>query len=176
MRTLIVILLSCAPLLGADSNIQVISRAVTNEPIEIISTTDVFTRGGQTNLVRLTQTKGGVVIGQSHKFYHGAMAIGDYVAVPADSGFTIGPGWREPARQAIAGLTIEAGSPYSAALVFWPSNQIHCFSISAKDGVLLDRFNYTNGVFSPVESSVIEELNGISLRARGKAVHSEAPR
>ncbi len=61
MRAFIVFLLSCASVLGADSNVRVFTTAKTNAETASIITKEFYTRDGQTNLVRHTKTKAGVV-------------------------------------------------------------------------------------------------------------------
>lgn len=144
MRTFIVFLVSCASVLGADGGIQVVSTAKTNAETASISTRDLFTRDGQTNLIRTTKIKGGKVEGRIHKFYHAGVWIGDYAAIRDSSGFTL-----------------EAGCPYSVTFEFWPSKEVRSVVIGTKDGVALEAFSYTNGVFSPMESSVIRKANDL---------------
>lgn len=98
MRAFIVFLLSCASVLGADGGIQVFTSAKTNAETASITTKEFYTRDGQTNLVRHTKTKAGVVQIRIHRFYHGGALVGDYVAMPDSSG-----------------LTTEAGTPYSVS-------------------------------------------------------------
>jgi hypothetical protein len=140
MRIFIVLFLSCATVLGADTGIHVVTTVRTNESGSV-STKDVFTRDGQTNLVRNTSTKSGAVRIRVHRFYCQGSLVGDFVAMPDSSGFTS-----------------EAGSPYSVSFEFDASHTPKSAVIGTKGGVIVDAFNCTNGVFSPVESSVI--ING----------------
>ncbi|GEM_PF-1249337 len=144
MRTFITLILSCASVLGADGDIRVVTTTKTNAEKASVSTKDVFTRDGQTNLVRNTKTKAGVVQIRIHRFYHGGSLVGDFVAMSDSSGFTT-----------------EAGSPYSVSFEFWASKEIRSAVIGTKDGVILDVFTCTNGIFSPVEGSVIQKANAI---------------
>ena len=137
MRTVIAFFLSCASLLGADSGVHVVSTAKTNAETAIIKTKDFYTRDGQTNLVRHTNTKAGVVQIRIHRFYHAGALVGDYVATRDSSG-----------------LTTEAGIPYSVSLECAASGSPK-FVVIGKAGVILDAFSYTNGIFSPVESSAL---------------------
>jgi hypothetical protein len=101
-------------------------------------------RGGQTNLLRNTKTKAGAVQIRIHRFYHAGQLVGDFIAMADSSGFTS-----------------EAGSSYSLSFEFWPSKEVRSAVIGSKDGVVLDAFNCTNGVFSPAESSVIQKANAV---------------
>lgn len=61
MRAFIAFLLSCASVFGADGDIRVVTTARTNAETASITIKDFYTRDGQTNLVRHTKTKAGVV-------------------------------------------------------------------------------------------------------------------
>lgn len=148
MRAFIVFLLSCAAVFGADSGIRVVSTAKTNAESASITTKDFYTRDGLTNLVRHTKTKVGVVHIRIHRFYHAGTLVGDYVAMPGSSGFTT-----------------EAGTQYSVSLEYDASRNPKSVVIGTRDGVILDAFSYTNGVFSPVESALLTKAN-----AAGSAV------
>jgi hypothetical protein len=141
MRAFIIFLLSCASVLGADSDIHVATTVHTNDSGRV-STKEVFTRGGQTNLVRNTATKAGVVQIQLHRFYHAGSLVGEFVAMPDSSG-----------------LSTEAGTPYSVSLECDAARNPKSVLIGTKNGDVVDAFSYTNGVFVPVESSVITKAN-----------------
>ena len=143
MRAFIVFLLSCASVLGADSDVRVVTTVRTNDSGRV-STKEVFTRDGQTNLVRSTATKAGVVQIRIHRFYHDGALVGDFVAMPDSSGFTT-----------------EAGTPYSVSVEFDTVRNPKSAVIGTKDGVVLDAFSCTNGIFSPVERSVLRKANAV---------------
>ena len=143
MRTFIVFLLSCASVFGADTGIQVVTTVRTNESGRV-SIKEVFTRDGQTNLVRNTATKAGVVQIRIHRFYHAGALVGDYVAMPDSSGFTN-----------------EAGTPYSVSFEFDASKSVKSAVVGTKDGVVLDAFSCTNGIFMPVERSMLQKANAV---------------
>jgi hypothetical protein len=142
MRALIIFILSCAAGLGAETGIHVFTTAKTNAETGSISTKEVFTRDGQTNLVRNTTTKAGEVQVRIHHFYRGGQLVGDVLELPDSSGFIT-----------------HAGFSYSVAFEFDSSRNPASVAISTKDGVLLDMFSYTNGGFVPIESSVIRKTN-----------------
>jgi hypothetical protein len=144
MRTFIVLILSCASVLGADTGIRVVTTVTTNAETSSIYTRDVFTRDGQTNLVRTTKTKGGMLAGRIQRFYHDGVLVGDYETFGDTSGFST-----------------EAGSPYAVTFEFWPSKDVRSAVIGTKDGVILDAFTCTNGIFCPDESSRIAKANAI---------------
>jgi hypothetical protein len=144
MRIFIVLLLSCATVLGADTGIRVITSVRTNESGSV-STKDAFIRDGQTNLVRITSTKSGAVRARVHRFYYQGSLVGVFVAMPDDS----------------SSFITEAGSPYAMGFEFWPSKDVRSALINTKDGVILDAFTATNGVFYPADISVIRKLNDV---------------
>lgn len=149
MRGFIVFLLSCASVLGADGSIHVFSTAKTNAETAGIYLFDIFTRDGQTNLVRRTRTTltGDVQI-RIHRFYHAGTLVGDYVATRDSSG-----------------LTTEAGTPYSVNLQCAASGSPK-FVVIGKKGVVLDAFSFTNGLFSPVESSAFTEARAAGSKTQ----------
>ena len=143
MKIFLALILSCASVFAADSGIRVVTTVRTNESGSI-STKDVFTRDGQTNLVRNTRTEDGVVQIRVHRFYHAGTQIGDYVAMKDSSGFTT-----------------EAGCPYSVTVEFWPSKEVRSV-VFGTNGVIVDAFMATNGVFSPADISVIRKANDVT--------------
>lgn len=146
MKILILLILVCGSAFGADTiGIQVITTAKTNAETASVYTTEILKRGGQTNLVRTTKTKSGTMRIRIQKFFHQGMLIGDYVAMTNSSGFTT-----------------EAGTPYSVSFEFWASKEIRSAVIGTKDGVILDAFTCTNGLFYPADSSIIAKANGIT--------------
>jgi hypothetical protein len=149
MRAFIVSLLSCAAVFGADGDMRVVTTAKTNAETSSITTKDFYTRNGQTNLVRHTKTKAGAVQIRIHRFYHAGVLVGDYVAMRDSSG-----------------LTTEAGIPYCLSLECDASRTPKSLVIGTKEGVILDAFSYTNGVFSPVESSLLTKANAAGSQTR----------
>lgn len=101
-------------------------------------------RNGQTNLVRNTTTKAGIVQIRIHRFYHGGVLVGDFVDMPDSSGFTT-----------------EAGTPYSVSFEFDTFKRVKSAVVGTKDGVVLDAFSCTNGIFMPVERSVLQKANAV---------------
>lgn len=148
MRALAVMILSCVSVLGADTDIHIVITTKTNASGSI-STKDVFARGGQTNLVRNTTTKSGLVQIRIHRFYCDGSLVG-YSTASLDSSST----------------TSEAGSSFSLDFEYGPSNQLKYVAIIGKDGLLRDAFACTNGVLIPVESSELQEAAKIGADAK----------
>ena len=143
MGLLIVFMLSCTSVLSADTGLRVVTTTRTNAETAIIYRTDVYTRDGQTNLVRRTKTKAGVVQVQVHRFYYRGALVGDYLVMPDSSG-----------------LTTEDGCPYSVSIQFWPSKEVRSV-VFGTNGVVLDAFMATNGVLYPADSALIHKANEI---------------
>jgi hypothetical protein len=137
VRALCAAILSCASALGADTDaICVVTSSRTNLS-GAISTKNVFTRGAQTNLVRVTRIKaGGVVQIRIQKLYHDGALVGMFFEAP-DSSST----------------SSEAGSPYGLDWDYGISNQLRYVTIVRKDGEILDMFACTNGAIFPLEPS-----------------------
>jgi hypothetical protein len=150
MKTFIIFLLFCASVFGAEGDLRVISTSKTNAEAATITTKNVFTRDGQTNLVRDTKTKSGAIQIRLHRFYHAGLLVGEFMATPNSSGFMS-----------------EADMPYSVSMEFDASRNPKSVVVGAKDGVILDAFNYTNGMFSPVESSFIKKANSVRTEVQG---------
>lgn len=141
MKSLITLLLACAPLFGAETDLRVFSTAGTNAVGSYAK--DVFTRGGQTNLMRVKEVgpKGVIWI---HRFYHAGQLVGNFVSfVDKESTFNT-----------------EATS-YCMSLRYGPTGEILSAKIGDRNGRLLDAFSYTNGVFTPVDRALIEREHDV---------------
>jgi len=90
---------------------------------------EVFTRAGQTNLVRTTVIRHGLSEAPLHKFYHDGVLVGTYLTMPESA---------KPGSPEFSVLTTEAGSPYSMIAKAWPSKNASQAFICTKDRVVLD--------------------------------------
>ena len=142
MKALIILLLSYASAFAADTSIQATTTMKTNAVSGTIFRMEVFTRDGQTNLVRTTVTKRGVSEDPLQKFYHDGVLVGESWAFQDSSGFIT-----------------EAGSPYSVIVKYWPSKTASQAFICTKDRVVLDYFTATNGIFYPANSVAVRDAN-----------------
>jgi hypothetical protein len=115
-------------------------------PEDSLATVEVFTRDGQTNLVRNTHTKNGAVLFRSHSFYYNGAEVGGYLYEIANGTNTV--------------ISSTPGKPYSLGFVFDSSNRPRSAQIRATNLLLLDWFPCTNGIFYPADSSLIREANG----------------
>jgi hypothetical protein len=136
MRAFIIFLLSSVSVFAADTNLLFSSTVTTNQTGGVL-TTETFTRGGQTNLVRITKSEQGVVVFRLQKFCH----KGEPVAV-----FTFENG--------IQSFATAPKTPYQASLEFLPSKDVRCVMIFG--GGFIDGFYPTNGVYYPAPDSDLE--------------------
>ena len=108
-----------------------------------MSTMEVFTRDGQTNLVRATTMKAGAVQFRMQQIYHGGVRVVGYTYTSVvDS----------------SSIVTEAGIPYQLLYGLGPSNELHSI-VFATNHVVLDAFTCTNGLLYPVESKEIQQFN-----------------
>ena len=130
---------------GGDSQlppnyVSFFSTVTTNETGAVYAT-ETFTRGGQTNLVRVTKTVEGKVAVRQQKFYHN----GEQVAV-----FMY---WAQTKSES---FTTAESSSYSVGLDFSATRDIERLIISRKKGSVLDGFSFTNGIFYPMSDSDLQ--------------------
>ena len=148
MKVIIVCLLTCLSVCVADTNdIQVVTTTNTNISPGRLITYDEFTRGGQTNLLRVTGTKDGVLADRAHNFYHDGAYVGRYTHEYA-GGHTF--------------ISSAPNSPFILTFVFDSAHQPMSALILTKHDthyVVLDEFTYTNGVFYPKDNSSVQKTN-----------------
>jgi hypothetical protein len=144
MRLFVILILSCGTSLASETGVHMTSVLSTNTELGVVHLEETFTRDGQTNLVRRTSLKDGVVTGRVQRFYHD----GEYVAVHL---FVTSPTYM--ARESFSTIA----SPYSVSLDFSPSKDIERVIISRKNGIILDGFTATNRVFYPVSNSDVKD-------------------
>lgn len=137
-KAFLLLALSGASAFAADPALQQFSVARTNG--DTIATLDVFTRSGQTNLVRSTVTRNGTVESCFHKFYQRGFLVGEHWCYPDSSGFIT-----------------EANAPYSMIFRSSSSNRVSTAYICSEDRIVIDYFTATNGLFYPVNTSAVQE-------------------
>ena len=143
MKTIIGCLMWCLSVFAADTNeIRVVTRTDAKVSPGYLVTYEEFTRSGQTNLLRTTTVKDGVTNSIAHNFYHQGAYLGRY---SQGGGYSF--------------VNSAARAPYVLTFVWDSSNRIRTASVTTTNYVTLDSFTYTNGIFYPVASSVIEESN-----------------
>ena len=133
----ILLILSCVSVVAADTGVRSFSSVSTNSETGAVLTTETFTRGGQTNLVRFTKSQRGGVVYRTQKFCH----KGEPVAL-----FTF--------REGIESFHAVPNTPYYVDLEFFPSKDVRCLMITGRD--FIDGFYSTNGVYYPAPDSDLE--------------------
>src|SRR5689334_14184040 len=79
MKSIVACLLVSLPVFAADTNgIRVVTRTNTKVSPGYWVTYEEFTRGSQTNLLRVTTVKDGVTNSIAHNFYHQGAYLGRY--------------------------------------------------------------------------------------------------
>jgi hypothetical protein len=106
-----------------------------------ISEKDVFTRDGQTNLVRSAE-RDGARTWSYQVFYRDGKEVGEYSGDPCSMH-----------------VESEGGSPYSILYKSGSNREPDSIIIRDKNGTMVDWFICTNGLFYPVESRLIKEHN-----------------
>lgn len=143
MKAIIGCLLCCLSVFAGDTNeIRVVTRTDTKVSPGYLVTYEEFTRGSQTNLLRVTSVKDGVTNSIAHNFYYQGTSLGRY---SQGGGYTF--------------VNSAARAPYVLAFVWDSSNQIRAALVTTTNYVILDSFTCTNGIFYPENSSRIEESN-----------------
>ena len=141
MKTFAILFLSCASLSGADTDIQIVTTTKTNATSDIILTQTVFMRDGQTNLIRDTMSTRGKVTGQNHKFYHDGYFVGEIKSMADFSVFTGA-----------------SDCPYLLEGFYRTNGGVWQADIRTKEGIVLDHFIVTNGIFWPAPKSDVQNL------------------
>ena len=121
----------------ADIGVLAVSTVTTNE-LGAILTTDTFTRGGQTNLIRVTKVQDGAVVFRSQQFCHDGQPAALFTFRDGFESFHTVP-----------------NTPYHVDLEFSPSKEVRCVIVRGRD--FIDGFYPTNGVFYPAPNSDLEK-------------------
>jgi len=149
MKAIVGCLLCCLSVFAADTNeIRVVTRTDTKVSPGYLVTYEEFTRGSQTNLLRVTTVKDGVTNSIAHNFYHQGAYLGRY---SQGGGYTF--------------VNSATGAPYALSFAWDSSNQIRTASVTTTNYVILDSFTCTNGIFYPEDNSRIEESNRMTKDA-----------
>ncbi len=144
MRAIIVWILLSSSVFAAD-DVKLFTWTYKVLPEDSLATLEAFTRDGQTNLVRQTHTKDGVILFRSQSFYHNGVEAGVYTYERANGTNT--------------GIASSAGSPYYFNVIFDSSMKPRSANIVATNLAMVDWFLCTNGIFYPADSSLIQQAN-----------------
>jgi hypothetical protein len=126
-------------------DVQVTTTAKTNLETKAVIVTDTFIRNGKTNLVRQIKSQNAAIQGGTQKIYHDNFLLGTVLVGKDGNVFEI---------------STEPNPKYSLSFDLWHSDK-HLIGASIMDTnySLIDGFNCTNGILTPVESSQIEKFN-----------------
>src|ERR1700722_5655939 len=138
-KAIILLILSCLSVVAGTNDIRVVTWSYKVMPEDSLATIEVFTRDGQTNLVRHTHTKDGVVLFRSQSFYHDGIEAGVFTYQVKN-----GPD--------ATMISSAAGAPYYFDVALHAANRPLSAHIMATNFVLLDLFFCTNGIFYPADS------------------------
>lgn len=142
MKTLAIAILCCLSALAAEaSDLHVITMTTTNPVSSSVTTVDVFVRNGATNLVRQTKVGAGGVDVRLHRFYHNGSLLAEFGGAGTNRAFAT-----------------SVGSPYRVSFGFGPTGEIFSALVATKDGVCLDAFGCTNGMFYPEDASGVKRI------------------
>jgi hypothetical protein len=137
--TLMLVLAFSPTAFAGDIGIAVVDVLQTNAQTGRVYGKKVFTRNGQTNLIQITKGEAAASTSRIYHFYHEGRLVANFISGPTPSSSI---------------FNTEAG-PYCVSVRFGPFGEIQSARIGDRDGVLLDEFTYTNGVFSPHEGPLI---------------------
>lgn len=107
------------------------------------------TRGGQTNLLRITSLQDGVTNSMAHQFYHRGAYLGRY---SQGGGFNF--------------VNTAAGAPLVLSLVWDASARLRAATVTTTNREIVDSFTYTNGVFRPDAEAAVAASNRAAGNAR----------
>lgn len=127
-------------MLAADTSLLMLASVTTNAATGAVLTTETYTRGGQTNLIRVTKTEGDTVVFRSQKFCHNGKPIAWFSFSNGTDSFSTVP-----------------RTPEQVVIDYQPSKEVRCVMIFGKD--FIDGFYPTNGVYYPAPNSDLEFKN-----------------
>jgi hypothetical protein len=152
MKTLFTFMLLCVSVLATDDiAVTTTVKPHSSRPGQA-TTREVFTRGGQTNLVRVTTSRDGRVISRLHRFYYNRTLVADHMQLLL-----------EP----VDGSDLTTTSGFSLALRFATNNQILEAYVGDRKGKILDAFTSTNGTLVPVPTADLKMIKK-SMATRGE--------
>lgn len=130
---------------GCADSLQISSTSETNAATGHISRTDVYTRDGSTNLVRLQKIlKDGTTQARIHRIYQKGRHVADISELLGS--FSI---------------ATDAGSPYHMDIEFWPDRTVRAIGLLSTNGEMSDLFLGTNDVIVPVSTPDLHKAQAI---------------
>lgn len=133
------------PWTGCGDGVQMTSTSSTNATTGAVKQRDVYTRDGQTNLIRNRMTlKDGTIEVLAHRIYR----EGQIVAMISDV-------------QGSFNIMTEPDSPYGISVEFHPDRTVRAVVLMSTKGDIADMFLATNKVIVPVNTSDLQKAQGI---------------
>ncbi len=145
MKTIFAYVLTCLSVVAAGTNdVQVVTTTDTNAQPGVLITVDTYTRGGQTNLIRVARTRAGEFVDRQQTFYHDGSRLGGLLTYPHGSSFlsTVGA----PCFLTVNSIDCDG------------SNNLFSAFVINSNSVLADAFTCTNGIFYPEDSAYIQRM------------------
>jgi hypothetical protein len=143
--SVIVLTLLALPWTGCSDGLQMMSTTSTNSATGAVTQRDVYTRDGQTNLIRnqLTLDDGTIQV-LGHRLYR----EGRLAAMISDV-------------QGNLNIMTEPKTAYGVSVEFHPDRTIRAVGLMGADGDIVDMFLATNSVIAPVSTPDLQRLQRI---------------
>ena len=139
-----IILLALMAAAAAAGDVQMLVVVRTNA-VNRVTTTETFTRGGITNLIRDTTVRKGKMIHRRQRLYHSGILALDMVEM--DDGLT----W-----------VAQSGLPFNVGTHLTPDGRLDNVNLMGSGVVTLDHFTVTNGLLYPIATADIKKANEIT--------------
>ncbi len=146
MKAITIFLFSCATVLGADDDVRVFT-CTQNLSWGATNIVETYVRGEETNLICTMLIAPHEPLYRIHQFFHRGERLGSYVTGTNSSG------------------CITLPSPqYMLSFSLGPSNELRAVIIGNKKGEVVDAFGCTNGVITPVSTSILRQAKFVDMR------------
>lgn len=137
------------PLVTLAEDVQMTTTTWTNAETGTFRQRAIYTRDGQTNLVR---TRRGSATEARQVLAHRVYQDGKLVTMISE------------VRGSFSVMT-KPGSPYGASVEFYPDKTVRAVALMAADGTFVDLFTGTNGVITPVSSADLRKAQEVGADA-----------
>jgi hypothetical protein len=155
MKPIAILLFSCVMVFGADDDVRVLTD-IQHLSWGATNIVDYYMRGGETNLICTMLIAPREPLRRFHQLFHGGERLGCYVTGTNSSGCITYP-----------------SSRYMLSFSLGPSNELRGIVIGNEKGEVVDAFGCTNGVITPVSTSMLRQAEPIDMR---RFVHPESIR
>jgi hypothetical protein len=131
MKHIFLLFIAAASAFGADGGLRVFTSSATNAEGRVVYTKDVFTRGGETNLIHVKKIGSSQEAHTVFQFYRSGQLVAQYIM------------------ESTGRFLSTESSAYTFSLEFEPGNQVGSAKIGDKLGLPLEEYIYANGAFRP---------------------------